>query len=199
MRLAKHLGWIPDGSPHLESATAAERIGGERQREHRDTRQRCTSDLNQADCTTGAFCSAQRISSYLRGQCIQLDLSITDGQEVSVYLTHAGRVHLWNQRDALLRDPDLEPFGLRSRATWDRDLFLRLQWTTKEAPLSLMFLDLDNFGRVNKEYGAPLGDAVLRLVFGLVRNVVGLRGAAYRYGGEEVGGPASRHQAFGGG
>jgi diguanylate cyclase (GGDEF)-like protein len=50
-----------------------------------------------------------------------------------------------------------------------------------------LFLDLDNFGRVNKEHGHPVGDAVLRLVFGLVSSVVGTRGAAYRYGGEEVG------------
>jgi diguanylate cyclase (GGDEF)-like protein len=50
-----------------------------------------------------------------------------------------------------------------------------------------MFLDLDNFGRVNKEHGAPVGDKVLRLVFGLVNSVAGTRGTAYRYGGEEVG------------
>src|SRR5690349_5125983 len=41
-----------------------------------------------------------------------------------VQLTHAGRVHLWNLRDALLRDPDLEPMGLRSKAAWARDLFV---------------------------------------------------------------------------
>jgi diguanylate cyclase (GGDEF)-like protein len=109
------------------------------------------------------------------------------GNRITLHLSHAGRIHLWNQRDALLRDPDFEPFGLRSRTAWDRDLFLRLQWATQEAPLSLMFLDLDNFGRVNKEHGAPVGDAVLRLVFGLVSSVAGTRGAAYRYGGEEVG------------
>lgn len=118
---------------------------------------------------------------------IELVRHLLDGASVTVQLSHAGRIHLWNQRDALLRDPDLEPFGLRSRAAWDRDLFLRLRWATEQEPLSIMFLDLDNFGRVNKEYGAPVGDAVLRLVFGLVKSAVGTRGAAYRYGGEEVG------------
>lgn len=112
---------------------------------------------------------------------------LVQGRSIGVWLSHSGRIHLWNQRDALLRDPDLEPFGLRSRAAWDRDLFLRLQFATQQAPLSLMFLDLDNFGRVNKEHGAPVGDKVLRLVFGLVNSVAGTRGAAYRYGGEEVG------------
>jgi diguanylate cyclase (GGDEF)-like protein len=118
---------------------------------------------------------------------ISLVTRLLGSESVTVYLSHAGRIHLWTQRDALLRDPDLEPFGLRSRAAWDRDLFLRLRWATQEAPLSLIFLDLDNFGRVNKEHGAPVGDEVLRLVFGLVSSVVGTRGAAYRYGGEEVG------------
>lgn len=116
-----------------------------------------------------------------------LAAQLVAGQTISVNVSHAGRVHLWNLRDALLRDPDIEPFGLRSRAAWDRDLFVRLRWASAESPLSLIFLDLDNFGAVNKTLGAPIGDAVLRVVFGLVKNIVGTRGAAYRYGGEEVG------------
>jgi diguanylate cyclase (GGDEF)-like protein len=112
--------------------------------------------------------------------------SLYENQAVLVRLTHAGRVHLWNMRDELLRNPDLEPFGLRSRAAWDRDLFVKLRWATPEAPLSVIFLDLDNFGMVNKKHGHPIGDAVLRLVFQLVNSVVGTRGAVYRYGGEEV-------------
>jgi len=111
----------------------------------------------------------------------------TGDGEMLVLMTHAGRVHLWNIRDELLRNPDLEPFGLRSAAAWDRDLFVKLRWATPEAPLSVMFLDLDNFGVVNKKHGHPIGNAVLRLVFQLVSNVVGTRGTVYRCGGEEVG------------
>jgi hypothetical protein len=43
-------------------------------------------------------------------------------KQIDVVITHLGRVHLWNMRDALLKDPDIEPFGLRSRAAWDREL-----------------------------------------------------------------------------
>jgi hypothetical protein len=56
--------------------------------------------------------------------------SLVDGRSIGVRLSHSGRIHLWNQRDALLRDPEIEPFGLRNRAAWDRDLFLRLQFAT---------------------------------------------------------------------
>lgn len=83
--------------------------------------------------------------------------------------------------------PDLEPFGLRSRTAWDRDLFVKLRRATPETPLSVIFLDLDNFGAVNKKYGHPVGDAVLRSTFQLVRSTVGVRGDVYRCGGEEVG------------
>ena len=125
--------------------------------------------------------------AVLEAERLDLTGRLEAGQMLTFSLSHAGRVHLWSERDALMKDPDLEPFGLRSRAAWDRDLFLRLQFATRRSPLAVIFLDLDNFGAVNKTLGAPIGDAVLRVVFGLVKNIVGTRGAAYRYGGEEVG------------
>jgi diguanylate cyclase (GGDEF)-like protein len=108
-------------------------------------------------------------------------------QPVEVVISHAGRVHLWTLRDALLRNSNLEPFGLRDRTSWDRDLAVRLQWAAPDAPLSIIFLDLDNFGAVNKTYGVHAGDAVLKVTFASINNIVGTRGVAYRYGGEEVG------------
>ena len=107
--------------------------------------------------------------------------------EIPVQLTHAGRVHLWNLRDSLLRDHDLDEYGLKRKAAWNRDLFLSLRWATKEEPLSVIFVDLDNFGLVNKELGHPTGDAVLRVAFRLINEAAGPHGPAYRYGGEEVG------------
>jgi len=112
---------------------------------------------------------------------------LCDRQEIQVVITHLGRTHLWNMRDGLLRDPDIEPFGLRSRTAWNRELFIWLRWATGDSPLSVIFIDLDNFGSVNKKYGAPIGDAVLRTTFGLIENMVGSRGSVYRYGGEEIG------------
>jgi len=112
---------------------------------------------------------------------------LIQGLAVELHLSRSGRVHLWNLRDALLKDPDLEPFGLRSRAAWERELFVRLRLASDAEPVSLILLDLDHFGVVNRTLGMPTGDAVLRVAFSEVKNLIGTRGAVYRIGGEEVG------------
>lgn len=109
------------------------------------------------------------------------------GQPIDVVITHEGRLRLWTLRDELLHDPDLEPMGLRSKAAWERDLAVRLRWASTEEPLAIIFLDLDNFGAVNKLLGSAVGDDVLRATFALTKNLVGSRGQVYRFGGEEVG------------
>ena len=109
------------------------------------------------------------------------------GQPTTVLLSHAGRVRLWELRDLLLRDPDAEPMGLLSKAAWERHLPVQLQWASAEEPLAIIFLDLDNFGAINKELGSAVGDDVLRATFALTKNLVGSRGNVFRFGGEEVG------------
>ena len=109
------------------------------------------------------------------------------GQDVRVHISHAGRLRLWDLRDALLRDPDVEPMGLLSQAAWERALPLRLQWASAEEPLTIIFADLDDFGRVNKKLGHGVGNKVLQVAFALIKNLVGSRGTVYRCGGEEIG------------
>jgi diguanylate cyclase (GGDEF)-like protein len=123
----------------------------------------------------------------LAGERKHLTHQAISSQRLQVQLSHAGRIHLWNLRDALMKDPDMDPFGLRSKAAWSRDLPVRLLFATNDEPLAMIFLDLDFFGLVNKNLGHPVGDAVLLAAFTLIKNLVGSRGAAYRCGGEEVG------------
>jgi diguanylate cyclase (GGDEF)-like protein len=52
-------------------------------------------------------------------------------------------------------------------------------------PLSLLFLDLDDFKRVNDTYGHLQGDLVLRAVGAFLRQAVRQADLACRYGGEE--------------
>lgn len=52
-------------------------------------------------------------------------------------------------------------------------------------PLSLIFMDVDNFGVFNKTYGQSIGDEVLRAVAKRIRVATTAKGTCYRDGGEE--------------
>jgi diguanylate cyclase (GGDEF)-like protein len=54
-----------------------------------------------------------------------------------------------------------------------------------EGRLSLALFDLDDFGRLNKRHGHPVGDAALIEFATAARDLVGDRGWVARYGGEE--------------
>lgn len=88
-----------------------------------------------------------------------------------------------------LRDQaDLDALtGLFSRRYLDRRLPFEIeQARAANAPISIGLLDIDHFGRVNKEHGWPSGDRVLAETAARVRRA--LRGSdwAARYGGEEM-------------
>ena len=51
--------------------------------------------------------------------------------------------------------------------------------------ITVMFLDLDNFKRLNDDFGHPAGDEVLKAVAKVVNGAVSHAGCAGRYGGEE--------------
>ncbi|HHW21289.1 MAG TPA: GGDEF domain-containing protein [Clostridiaceae bacterium] len=50
---------------------------------------------------------------------------------------------------------------------------------------SLIFIDVDNFGKFNNEFGHANGDTVLQKVSRSIRNNIRSSDKAYRYGGEE--------------
>ena len=52
-------------------------------------------------------------------------------------------------------------------------------------PLSCLFLDIDNFKRINDGYGHQAGDCVLAQVAGLIKNQLRSNDVLSRYGGEE--------------
>lgn len=52
-------------------------------------------------------------------------------------------------------------------------------------PLSLIILDLDDFKRINDNYGHAEGDLVLQILSGIIQSCLRGGDTAYRYGGEE--------------
>jgi diguanylate cyclase (GGDEF)-like protein len=54
-----------------------------------------------------------------------------------------------------------------------------------QQPLSLVFLDLDHFKRINDDYGHEVGDQALQRIGRVVRHTFRASDSACRYGGEE--------------
>jgi diguanylate cyclase (GGDEF)-like protein len=111
------------------------------------------------------------------------------GAEAQAVITHAGRVHAWNLRDALLRDsrhgrdgPSKQ--GRMGSGSLPAPLVLRRRPTARDHLLRPRQLRPD---QQDPNLGYPVGDDILRAAFALTNNLVGPSGQAYRYGGEEVG------------
>jgi diguanylate cyclase (GGDEF)-like protein len=54
-----------------------------------------------------------------------------------------------------------------------------------DMPLSLLMIDIDHFKRFNDEFGHDAGDVVMQYVAQIMTDAVDVRGAVYRFGGEE--------------
>jgi diguanylate cyclase (GGDEF)-like protein len=82
---------------------------------------------------------------------------------------------------------DLDRLQIFRREAFDRDLLGRVTSALRSSePLVLIMVDLDRFKSINDQHGHPVGDEVLESVSGLLRRIVGNKGACYRYGGEEL-------------
>lgn len=77
--------------------------------------------------------------------------------------------------------------GLRNRRYFDQRLCEEVALSTRyKLPLTLMFLDVDYFKKINDTYGHQIGDDVLTNLSKLVQEVVRDSDIVARYGGEEI-------------
>lgn len=75
---------------------------------------------------------------------------------------------------------------LRNRRWFDANLSKEIETArTKGLPLSLAFLDIDHFKRINDTFGHSSGDVILTSLGQVLRENVKGRDTPVRYGGEE--------------
>ena len=60
-----------------------------------------------------------------------------------------------------------------------------LRWERYKRPLALVMLDMDNFGKVNKNFGREVGDELLHHVGVILNNALRTLDLVARYGGQE--------------
>jgi diguanylate cyclase (GGDEF)-like protein len=82
------------------------------------------------------------------------------------------------ERDELTGMANRRPFERALQYHWERSMR-----TTD--PISLLFIDLDDFGNINKRYGHLVGDEALKLVSRQIRRTVRHSDVVSRWGGEE--------------
>jgi len=115
-----------------------------------------------------------------------LDYILICGSLQTLHITFRGRRRIEELREELKRDRILEDFGvLLSVRYFRRDVQDALQRAT-DIPVSVLYLDMDDFGKINKESGQTAGDVVMKSYLEVVRESVGDFGTAYRGVGDEV-------------
>ncbi|MEM9414693.1 MAG: HDOD domain-containing protein [Planctomycetota bacterium] len=75
--------------------------------------------------------------------------------------------------------------GIANRRSFDRAVAEAFMHATAEAPMSVMFLDIDHFKQFNDTHGHAVGDEVLRQYAKVLTQTLGDNGRCFRYGGEE--------------
>lgn len=59
------------------------------------------------------------------------------------------------------------------------------RWERSRRPLALLLMDIDDFGKINADYGRDVGDEVLKHIATLLKQAVRTVDVAVRYGGQE--------------
>lgn len=75
--------------------------------------------------------------------------------------------------------------GSSNRRAFDEYIEEQFQASTEEAPLSILFMDIDKFKVFNDTHGHAIGDEVLVKFAQTLEVAVGDNGRVFRYGGEE--------------
>jgi diguanylate cyclase (GGDEF)-like protein len=101
-------------------------------------------------------------------------------------ITYRGQCRLEELRELLKRDRILEPFGVLLDVRYFPKDFEEALQRPSDLPVSVLRLDMDNFKRINENFGHAAGDVVMKSYLEAVRDCLGSVGNGYRGRGDEV-------------
>ena len=138
--------------------------------------------LEDLGSTNGTYCNGQRVERH----------PLTEGDKILIGSTtilkfsYQDRLDEMFQRqmsESALRDGLTRAFNKRY---FNDRIDSEFQYAVRHsAPLSLIFLDIDHFKKINDQHGHQAGDHVLAQLSTLVMSMLGEEETFARYGGEE--------------
>jgi len=134
------------------------------------------------------FSEVEKLSEILRKEKRRDELFylkravLTMAQELEALITQ-----LQSEKDKLEELAYTDPLtGLSNRRFFLEEMKRVLEAAKRyNEPLTVMILDVDNFKRINDEYGHDVGDMVLKKLADVIRNNIRSSDIAARWGGEE--------------
>jgi diguanylate cyclase (GGDEF)-like protein len=109
-----------------------------------------------------------------------------EAQLYQLSITYRGMRRIEELRDLLKRDRILDDFGILLSIRYvRRDLYEALR-RSSDVAVSVLYLDMDDFGKINKQYGQSAGDEVMKSYLEIVRESIGDFGTGYRGVGDET-------------
>lgn len=116
-----------------------------------------------------------------------LPLALAFGAVILTYGLAVRMLSFRHERDQALRSADLDPLtgAINHSAGLRRVTEIAHRARAELEPLSLLFLDLDHFKRLNDEFGHLHGDACLRALVAAIGRELRQNDVLARFGGEE--------------
>jgi two-component system, cell cycle response regulator len=138
--------------------------------------------LEDMGSTNGTFCNGARVQRQMLSEGDKILLGSTTILKFS-YQDKLDEMFQRQMSESALRDGLTKAFN--KRYFTERIESEYLYAARHDAPVSLLFLDIDHFKRINDVHGHPAGDAVLVALSRLVSDGLGGEDIFCRYGGEE--------------
>jgi diguanylate cyclase (GGDEF)-like protein len=113
--------------------------------------------------------------------------AMLNGQNLQrLRITFRGLQRIEELRDLLRRDRILEQFGILLDLRYLRPDLQDAINRSLDVAVSVIYADMDDFGKINKKFGQEAGDVVMKAYLETIRDCVGQYGNAYRALGDEI-------------